>query len=210
MRDGHPHDAQVDERSDIELVAAWRAGDADASDALLGRHFRSVFAFFRSKVPDVASDLAQQTFLACIESLPRFDPERVFRAYLFGIARKLLMRHLRALGSDAARLTDLGEKSIAEITRSPSRVAALAADTSRLLEAMQQLPLDFQIALELRYWEELAVGDIAMVLDVPEGTVRSRLTRARQQLRGLLGADDDQLAALGRELAGDQRKEPAG
>lgn len=168
------------QRDDVALVLAWREGDKEAGRELLERHFVGVFAFFRDKVPEAASDLAQQTFLGAVEARDRFDATRSFKAYLFGIARNHLLMHFRA----RYRGTDpLGEKSVEALTRSPSAVWAEHEQHRLLLHALRRLPLDHQIAIELFYWEGLRGAEIAEVLGVPPGTVRSRLTRAREALR---------------------------
>jgi RNA polymerase sigma factor (sigma-70 family) len=82
-------------------------------------------------------------------------------------------------------------ESIAHLTGSPSRIVALRQEQHAVLAALHELPLDLQIALELYYWEELTVGEVAQVLEVPEGTVKSRLHRARQLLRERLDAAGD-------------------
>jgi RNA polymerase sigma-70 factor (ECF subfamily) len=172
------------ERDDMGLLSSWRAGDKDAGRALLERHFRGVFAFFRSKVGQGASDLAQQTFLDAVEARDRIDERRSFRAYLFGIARNRLFTHFR--GEKWATLP-FGEQSVEALTRSPSAVWAEQEQQRLLLTALRRLPLDHQIAVELFYWEGLSGAEIAEVLGIAPGTVRSRLTRAREALRDELG-----------------------
>jgi RNA polymerase sigma factor (sigma-70 family) len=165
---------------DLELLAAWRAGDAAAGETLFERHFDSLCRFFRSKLGDDVQDLIQQTFLGCLEGREQIRGDS-FRGYLFGIARRRLFDHLRA-----AYRTDfdtLGSQSLAHLGTSPSTFAGRQERQALLLAAMQQLPLDFQITLELAYWEEMSGAEIATALDISENTVRSRLARAREQLR---------------------------
>jgi RNA polymerase sigma-70 factor (ECF subfamily) len=172
--------------SELGLLEAWRAGDKDAGEQLIAKHMHAIYRFFRHKLPNAAADLAQQTFLGCVESRERIDPTRSFRAYLFGIARNRLLLHLRTLQRkpDPAPLPEL---SLAETTgASPSGIVHGREEQRLLLHALHRIPLDFQIALELYYWEDLAVAEIAVVQQVAEGTVRSRLTRARELLRARL------------------------
>jgi RNA polymerase sigma-70 factor (ECF subfamily) len=170
---------------DRELLLAWKAGDATAGSRLFQRHFRSVFRFFESKVPADAEELTQATFLGCIEKRERVRDDGSFRAYLFGIARFKLYRHFERLAGVQA--TALGERSVHDLQPSPSRAVG-SNDTLRLtLDAMRRLPLDAQVALELHYWEELPIADIATVLEEPPGTIKSRLHRARKQLAVILG-----------------------
>ena len=187
---------------DLELLAAWRAGDAAAGEALFERHFDSLCRFFRAKLGDDVQDLIQQTFLGCLEGREQIRGDS-FRGYLFGIARRRLFDHLRA--AYRADLATLGSQSLAHLGTSPSTHAGRLERQALLLAAMAQLPLDFQITLELHYWEEMSGAEIATALDISENTVRSRLARAREQLREQLGklggvaAADAGLADLSRK-----------
>lgn len=175
---------------DYELVRAWQAGDQEAGDALVRRHFWGVYRFFRNKVDDAAEDLAQKTFLACVEARQRVRAELSFRAYLFGIARNQLMLYLRR-HHRSAKLLSPSETSVADLRG--DRADDLLVDHQQqraLLRALRRIPVDFQIAIELYYWEELPVAEVAAVLEVAPGTVKSRLARARDKLRAQLEAMD--------------------
>lgn len=171
---------------DIELLERWRSGDSRAGNTLVRRHFRTVYCFFRSKVELLADDLTQRTFLVCVESRDRFRGESTFRAYLLGIARRILLRYFRDQGYERRQLDQLGEASVADLAASPSTILAEQDTYRTLLTALQRLPLDLQIALELYYWERLSQPDIGAVLGIPEGTVKSRLNRARTLLKQTL------------------------
>ncbi len=167
-------------RTDVDLLEAWRAGDRSAGEALFERHFDALFRFFRNKVGDGMDDLVHDTFLACLTG-PAFRGESSFRTYLFAIGRNALHAHLRKLGR-ARDEVDIGEVSVADLGPSPSSAFARRREERLLLEALRSIPLDLQIALELFYWEDLAGPELAAVLGIPEGTVRSRLRRAREAL----------------------------
>jgi RNA polymerase sigma factor (sigma-70 family) len=171
-----------EERSDYELLLAWRGEDAQAGNALVRRHFRSIFTFLRSKAPEHVDELVQRTFLACVEARERIDENRSFRAYLFGIARRQLIYHYRRTRREGERFDPMLE-SVHDLAGTPSQVAALRQEQELVFEALRGLPLDLQITLELHYWEELTVKEVAAVLELPPGTVKSRLHRAREQLR---------------------------
>lgn len=176
--------------ADAELLTSWRGGDPAAGEALFERHFDALYRFFRNKVQDGLEDLVQETFLACLAG-PPFRGESSFRTYLFAIARNALHAHIRKLGRARAEV-DIGDVSVADLGTSPSGVVARRREERLLLEALRGLPLDFQIALELFYWEDLTGPDLAIVLAIPEGTARSRLRRAREALEQKLAelADD--------------------
>lgn len=183
-------------RSDSSLLEAWRDGDASAADQLLRQHFDAVHRFFRSKIEgDAVQDLVQRTFLGCVEGVARIG-EAGFRSYLFGVARKQLMEHLRQHYRRDEPL-DLLTLSVCDLRTTPSRWVARRDGHEALLTALQTLPLDTQILLELAYWEELSGKEIAAALGLEENTVRSRLARARQALREALEAALGAAAAAG-------------
>lgn len=186
----------------MELLEAWRGGDNAAGSTLLRRHFRTLYRFFRSKVSEGAEDLVQQTMLACAESAHRFRGDSSFKTYLLAIARTQLLMYLRKFARKGKKI-DVLEASIADMMGSPS-VAVAGKDEQRLvLLALRRIPLDLQIAVELHYWEEMRVNDIAVVIGVPAGTVKSRLNRARRLVREWILQAEEFPAALRETTAGD-------
>jgi RNA polymerase sigma factor (sigma-70 family) len=173
---------------DVELLTAWRRGDRTAGQQLFSRYYEAVARFFFNKVGDAGKDLIQRTFLACLEGLPGLRAEGSFRSYLFAIAYRQLCRHYRTNRNDRIDLV-----SISVAALDPSIVGLLAdREEMRLfLAALRELPLDLQVALELHYWEKCQVAEIAAALELPEGTVKSRLRRGRELLRATI----DRLAA---------------
>ncbi len=177
----------ADERDDLVLLTAWRGGDRDLGNTLFRRHVASISRFFRTKVPDHVEDLTQKTFLALVESESRFAGNSSFRTYLFGIARNQLLMHLRSKSRTSARFEPLTRSAIAA-GASPARIAAQQEQQQLVLMALQRIPVDYQVALELHYYESMALAEIAAVLGEPVGTVKSRLSRGRVILRETLEA----------------------
>ena len=169
-------------RSDHELLGAWQQGDERAGSELVRRYFARIFSFFDGKVTSSVDDLVQRTFLACTAARERIDPERSFRTYLFGIARKQLLQHYARLHRDSG-IDELGEQPLDVLERSPSQLIAHHRDRKLLVRALRSIPLDLQIVIELFYWEEMPLHEIAGVIEIPEGTVKSRLHRAKEMLR---------------------------
>ena len=171
------------EPSDFELLEAWRGGDEGAGRSLFARYFDSVYRFFRNKVDDAAEDLTQQTFMGLVQGRDRFRGDASFRTYIFMIARTRLYSSLRKAQRNDGSSATLSQTSVADLgLQSPSRVLAGKQEQRLLLRALRTLPLEMQVALELFYWEELTVTEIADVLETPVGTVKSRLQRARTRL----------------------------
>jgi len=181
--------------TDFDLLEAWRAGDEQAGRELFSRHFDSVYRFFRNKVGEAAEDLTQQTFMGCVKGRDSFRGESSFRTYIFMIARKRLYSHLRDHQRKPAAV-EFHSTSVADLgLQSPSRAIAVREEQRLLLKALRSLPIDMQVALELFYWEELTVAEIGEVLEVPIGTVKSRLQRARARLDAIIAelAESDAL-----------------
>lgn len=174
-------------RADHELLDAWQRGDERAGAELVRRYFERIYMFFDGKVAGATEDLAQRTFLACTEARARIDPDRSFRSYLFGIARKLLLQHYAGLHRHG-RVEELGERPVDALEPSPSQVVARHREQKLLLRALRGIPLDLQIVIELFYWEDMPLGEIARVVEIPEGTVKSRLFRAKELLRARIEA----------------------
>lgn len=178
---------------DRELLTAWRAGDDDAGRRLVERHFPCIERFFFNKVGERAADLIQLSFLRVLEARTRVRPDADFRAYLLGIARNVLYEHYRRTRKDIERL-DFQSQSVMDIAPTPSSWLAHEQEAQLLLRALQRIPIDYQIVLELYYWEDLRSREVAAVLELPEGTARSRIRRAKQLL-------EQQLVALATDPA---------
>ncbi len=166
---------------EFALLNAWRSGDADAGTQLLRRYTDTVYHFFLTKTDNAsAEELTQATFEACTRQRDRIREQGSIRAYLLGIARKKLLQHHDEWRRRGTRGLDA---SVAGMLTSPSVAVARSERQRIVLAALQALPVDFQIAIELHYWEDMSVAEIARVLEVAPGTVKSRLHRARDMLR---------------------------
>jgi RNA polymerase sigma factor (sigma-70 family) len=169
--------------TDRGLLATWAAGDADAGDELVERHFGLVCRFFTNKVPQPdIEDLVQQTFLGCLEAHDRYDGRASVATFLLAIARNQLFGYYRE-----RRRSPLSERAtVRDEATSPTGVVARLEDERLLLAALRLVPLDAQVLLELTYHEGLPSSEIAEVLGVSAGTFHTRLHRARESLRDRL------------------------
>jgi RNA polymerase sigma factor (sigma-70 family) len=186
--------------SDSELLEAWAAGDQKAGSDLFDRHFDGLYRFFRNKAPSAVEDLMQDTMLACVRSRDTFRGASSFRTYLFTIARHALYAHYKQSQRHAASEEgDIGSLSVADLGTSPSGIVARRREHELLLRSLRAIPLDLQLALELHFWEELSGPEMAEVLGVPEGTVRSRIRRGKEALAAkmeeLSTAGDEEILA---------------
>ncbi|MBL4684254.1 MAG: sigma-70 family RNA polymerase sigma factor [Nannocystaceae bacterium] len=168
--------------SDADLLDAWAAGNRDAGGELFRRHFRSVFRFFCNKLSVGSEDLVQQTFLACVESHTRFRGEAGFRTFLLAMARNVLHNEYRRRRRKDDRV-DFMTHSVMDLAPSATSVVAEKEEQRLLLAALRQIPLDYQIAIELQLWEGLTGPQMEEVLGLAEPGVRSRLARAKLALK---------------------------
>jgi RNA polymerase sigma-70 factor (ECF subfamily) len=172
----------ADVTNDEELFTAWRAGDRAAGEALIERHFDSLERFFATKAGDAGEDLVQRTLLVCVEKGAAFRADGSFRAFIFGIARNVLHEHIRGRIKHGGGPPDFSNSGIADLSPGVNTLAMYRADQRTLVAGLQRLPLDLQLLIELFYWEELGIDELAVVLEVPPGTIKSRLHRARTLL----------------------------
>ena len=149
---------------------------------MFARHFDSIYGFFETKCESDADELTQATFLACLRAKDQFRRESSFRTYLFTIARNELYRVLRTRQRRDSKL-DFQLSSIAELISTPGTRMARNQEHKRLIETLQHLPVEQQTLLELHYWEEMDIAQLAEIFDSPQATIRTRLHRARKALR---------------------------
>jgi RNA polymerase sigma factor (sigma-70 family) len=180
---------------DADLLLAWQTGDAAAGEALVERYFDRLYRFFHTKLDGDADELVQSTFLACVGAKDRFRRESSFRTFLFGIAKNQLYTAIRNRVK-AARF-DFEVSSIEAMVSTPRTKLARNQDYERLVAAMRQLPLEQQTLLELHYWDELGMADLAEVFESTEVNIRSRLHRARELLAKTgIGGETESLDSL--------------
>ena len=189
---------------DLELLKKWREGDAAAGQELFGRHTETLYRFFRNKVASGVEDLVQQTMVACLQSQAQYEQRASFRSYLLGVARYQLFDYYRRNKSDAEHL-EFNTVTVYDLALSATSQLAKASEERILLEALRRLPVNYQITLELSYWEDLSGPELAEILEVPVDTAYSRLRRAKQLLKeqlAQLSSSNEQLGATRTDLAG--------
>lgn len=163
------------------LLARWQGGDEAAGAELFRRYYVPILRFFRSKVGPQAPDLVQRTFLGCLEARMRIRAGANFRSFIFGVARNILLMHFRGSRRDRERI-DFTERSVEDLGASPVSLLARDREAQLLLQALRSIPLEYQMVLELYYWEGLNSREIADMDGTPEPTIRTRLRRAKLRL----------------------------
>ena len=181
---------------DRDIIEQVLAGDTDAFGQLVERYQSKVYnlALRMTGSEDDASDMAQEAFLRAWRSLPAFQFESAFSTWLFRLTHNICIDHLRAQKRrPTVSLTvadDEGEEAVQldvpDPAPDPELAAILAEDRALLAMAMAELPEGFREILTLRAINDLSYSEIAEILHLQEGTVKSRLSRARAQLRTIL------------------------
>ena len=173
-----------------DSIARLKRGDMDALATIMSRYQHRLYRFLLRLTQNTAAaeDLFQQTWLRVIEKIGRFDAGRHFDAWLFSVARNLAIDYLRQRRS--VSLDEPEDFGVAPV----ERLAAGGMDPlERLLEfergtiltaAIAGLPVIHREVLTLRFEEEMKLEQIAEVAGVPLSTVKSRLLRALENLRG--------------------------
>jgi len=164
--------------SDEELMSAVARGDEAALAMLVGRHAPRLRAYLHrhSGNSEDADDLLQETWVRVARSARRFDPTRRFRSWLYGIATNLARDLFRRRATREGALRELAMQPRVEPEVGP-------IDSSKLHERISRLPERMRAVLILRYFEGMNETEMAEVLRIPRGTVKSRLHTALCELR---------------------------
>ena len=176
-----------DEQDDAQFVKASQQGDQDAFAVLVQRHQRHVFNLSWRILQDYedAGEIAQEVFLAAWQGLPAFRGEARFSTWLYRITSHCCLRQLerrkreRSLHAVIQAEQILEEKQAEDILERRNQQAIVR-------EQLEQLPDRYRIVLLLRHFRELTYGEMADILSMPIGTVKTQLFRARNLLKDRL------------------------
>lgn len=172
----------LDTRADELLAIRCQLGERAAFDALISRWHDPLWRYLRGLAgsDDAAADLAQDTWLRVLRGISSLREPASLRAWLFGIARRVAMDRLRrSYARPRADEIELDELPATE-------EADVEPDLAILDAALATLPLADREALTLFYLRELSIDEMAKLIEVPAGTIKSRLFRARRALRDQL------------------------
>jgi RNA polymerase sigma-70 factor (ECF subfamily) len=173
-------------RTDGEAIAA-SLSEPRAFGVVFERHFGPILRYLRRRLGDQpAEEAAAQTFFVAFDQRGRFDRERAdARPWLFGIATNVARHHRRGEVRELRAIAALEPESTTAGDGAESRVDAERL-RGRLARCLAELPAEEADVLYLLVWAELDQPEIAAALEIPLGTVKSRLSRARRRLRAAL------------------------
>lgn len=178
---------RLHDEDDRALVTRARAGDRGALDVLLDRHADRIHAVCRRVVGNAhdALDATQEAMIAVARNIERFDGRAAFTTWIYRIATNAALDELRRRSRRPQPVETLPEPTAAATPLDDRIGARLDIDA-----ALALVPEDFRVAVVLRDLCDLDYAEIAAVLDVPPGTVRSRIARGRAALAQVLGNQD--------------------
>lgn len=176
---------------DLELVERHRVGDRYAFDEIYARFGEMVYnlALRMSGEAEEAADLAQEIFLRVYRHLDHFEGRSALKTWIFRIALNHCRERLSRFRPQTQPIRGEGEEggvALPDPHRGPEELAVAADESRRVGLALARLPEPFREAVVLRDLEGLSYQEIAEVLRVAVGTVRSRIARGRDQLREFL------------------------
>ncbi len=185
---------------DVLLVERSRKGDMQAFGSLVAKYQDRIYNLVLRMVgrPSDAEELAQETFLRTLERLSQFRGGSQFYTWLFRIAANLAISHRRRAGKvrfqSMTGPEDCDENQSAALTASmaqrrearPDEAAHSAEVNRRVMQALEELDEEFRLVVFLRDMEDMDYAEIADVLELPVGTIKSRIHRARNMLKDKL------------------------
>jgi RNA polymerase sigma-70 factor (ECF subfamily) len=171
------------------LVTQFQRGQVKAFDGIVGLWERSLFYYLRRLAASEADawDLLQETWLKAFRGIGKLRDPRALPAFLYTTARNTAVSRLRIKGNQHEDARPNGSADASSLD-----CAFIAFDDAEQVHhALDQLPLPQREALTLYFLQDLAIEEIARVLDVPEGTVKSRLHYGKQAIKKILTNGDD-------------------
>jgi RNA polymerase sigma-70 factor, ECF subfamily len=191
--------SMADAERDLDLMRRFQAGDVDAFTELYEAHLRGLLNFFFRLCWDrsLAEDFAQEVLLRIYKSAHKWEPTAKFTTYLYRIARNYWIDHCRLLSTQKENVSldaRIGaEDSTSLMERLPDDIRPPEDDLDRrelygaIMQALAQLPDEQRMVFVLSEIEELKYNEIAEIMEVPLGTVKSRMHTAIGKLQELLG-----------------------
>jgi len=172
--------------SEAELISRVRSGDLTAWESIMQEQQEAVFrlAFLFLGDAGDAEDIAQEVFIRAFRHMDSFDSSRSLRPWLMGITANLARNRRRSVGRYVYHIARMARLTPPEVI-DPEQETTRRTDAKMLWQAVRRLSADDQEIIYLRYFMEYSVDEVAETLNIAAGTVKSRLSRALERLRGV-------------------------
>lgn len=185
-------EASKNTKDDLELVKKAKQNDSRSFETLLKKYRKSVYYMLLKMVnnADDAEDLTQEAFAKAFNSLHKFDSKYAFSTWLFRIATNncidfIRKKRIQTVSIDTSYENDAGDNMTFDIkdpALSPDDLMLKKQRKEYLKKAVDRLPAKYKKLVELRYFQELSYDEVAQELELPLGTVKAQLFRARELL----------------------------
>jgi len=185
-------EASKNTKDDLKLVQRAKENDSKAYETLLKKYRKSVYYMLLKMVnnSDDAEDLTQEAFAKAFNSLQKFDSKYAFSTWLFRIATNncidfIRKKRIQTVSIDTTYANDDGDSmtfDIRDTALSPDEIMLKKQRKEYLKKAVDRLPAKYKRLVELRYFQEFSYDEVATELELPLGTVKAQLFRARELL----------------------------
>ncbi len=178
-------DRALNRANDRELVDAVLAGEVEAYRTLVDRESRSVIGTCLGILRDAddAQDVAQEAFVRAYRSLATYRGDGTFGAWIGRIATRLAIARAVAIKNEQTAAASVSDQPSFDDHANPEREILMLENASAVRQAIRDLPADQRHVVELRFYQEMPLEQIALTTGTPLGTVKSRLHRALARLR---------------------------
>lgn len=185
----------MEETVDRELVLRLQEGDLESLGDLFDRHRHLVYrtALAICGDPEMASDLLQEVFLRLNRFAHRIDPERPLEPWLYRMTANLSYTWLKKRNRWLRLVRDITDRFVVDKRPSPHALAERDETWQWIRQAIMALPIQQRLVVVLYYVNELSIQEISEVLEIPAGTIKSRLYYARKQLKKHLSSQEEAL-----------------
>ena len=177
---------------DAALVRRGQRGDADAFAQLVARHQTAIYNLLlrMTRDPEEATDLAQEAFIRAWRGLPGFRAEAKFSTWLYRIAYNVCVSRRVVHPGQFIHDGGAAERVPGPTREEPPALVERQERRERVVVAMGMLPPAYRLVLDLYYWRDCSYEEIATILALPLGTVKTHLFRAKAALRVQLAAEE--------------------
>jgi RNA polymerase sigma-70 factor (ECF subfamily) len=188
--------------SDHDLILKIQDGNLDALGEIYDRHRHLVFrtALAICNDPEAAADLLQDVFLRLHRFAARVDPERPLEPWLYRVTANQTYTWVKRHQRWSHPLEEIAEWLSSGVKHSPQYITEQGDESKRIQAAIAKLSLPHRVVVVMYYINDLSLHEIAEILEIPEGTVKSRLHYGRRALRNQLGLDSLSVRETGYEF----------
>ena len=188
--------------SDHDLILKIQGGSLDALGVIYDHHRRLVYrtALAICNDPEAAADLLQDVFLRLHRFAARIDPERPLEPWLYRVTANQTYTWVKRHQRWSHPLEEIAEWLSSGLKHSPQYITEQDDESKRIQAAIAKLSLPHRVVVVLYYINDLSLHEIAEILEIPEGTVKSRLHYGRRALRNHLGLDNLSVRETGYEF----------